>query len=381
VTTPSLLFAAGRSKRQFFDWLPGSPSMSVTYLNADIQKSKENNNRERKMKVCVVGLGYWGPNLVRNFLAQNEVRGVVCVDKDPAKLKRAQIMFPSVSVSENYTDALKDPEVEAVAIATPVGSHYALAIEALENGKHVFVEKPMTRTVEQAENLVKRARELKRVLMVDHTFLFTSAIQKMGEVIKEGGIGDLLYFDSVRINLGLFQSDVNVIWDLAPHDLSILLHLFQQRPNSVLARGMDHFDHGSENMAYLTLTFEEKLMAHFHLSWLSPVKIRRIILGGSRKMIVYDDMESNEKVKIFDKGVEYSDEEEQRNQTLVQYRTGDIHVPALENKEALQGELEHFLACIRNSEKPLSDGEEGLWVVRILEAADESLKSGRTVSL
>ncbi len=333
------------------------------------------------MKVCVVGLGYWGPNLVRNFLAQNEVRGVVCVDKDPAKLKRAQIMFPSVSVSENYTDALKDPEVEAVAIATPVGSHYALAIEALENGKHVFVEKPMTRTVEQAENLVKRARELKRVLMVDHTFLFTSAIQKMGEVIKEGGIGDLLYFDSVRINLGLFQSDVNVIWDLAPHDLSILLHLFQQRPNSVLARGMDHFDHGSENMAYLTLTFEEKLMAHFHLSWLSPVKIRRIILGGSRKMIVYDDMESNEKVKIFDKGVEYSDEEEQRNQTLVQYRTGDIHVPALENKEALQGELEHFLACIRNSEKPLSDGEEGLWVVRILEAADESLKSGRTVSL
>jgi len=245
----------------------------------------------------------------------------------------------------------------------------------------VFVEKPMTQTVEQAEQLVERARELKLILMVDHTFLFTSAIQKMGEVIKDGGLGDLLYFDSVRINLGLFQSDVNVIWDLAPHDLSIMLHLFEHRPTSVLARGMDHFNHGAENMAYLTLTFQEKLMANFHLSWLSPVKIRRIILGGSRKMIVYDDMESNEKVKIFDKGVEYSDREEDRNQTLVQYRTGDIRVPALENKEALFGELAHFLDCIQYAKKPLSDGEEGLWVVKILEAADESLRSGQSVDL
>jgi len=333
------------------------------------------------MKVCVVGLGYWGPNLVRNLLALEEIEEVVCVDKDSSKLKRAKQLFPSAVLTQDYKSVLEDANVQAVAIATPVESHFQLAMEALDHGKHVFVEKPMTRTSQQAYDLVRKAREANLVLMVDHTFIFTSAVEKMAEVIGGGGVGDVLYFDSVRINLGLFQSDVNVIWDLAPHDLSIMLHLMKERPKSVLARGLDHFQQGMENMAYLTLGFEEKIMANFHLSWLSPVKVRKIILGGSRKMIVYDDMESNEKVKIFDKGVEQSTEEEARNQVRVQYRTGDIHVPALENKEALSGELKHFLECIEKSEKPLSDGEEGLWVVKILEAADESLRTGKTVEL
>ena len=238
-----------------------------------------------------------------------------------------------------------------------------------------------TRTSLQAEKLVLKAKELDLILMVDHTFLYTSAVEKMAEIIHSGSLGEVLYFDSVRINLGLFQSDVNVIWDLAPHDLSIMLHLMKERPVSVLARGLDHFHKGMENMAYMTLGFAEKIMANFHVSWLSPVKVRHIIIGGSRRMIVYDDMESDEKVKVFDKGVEYSEEEEVRNQARIQYRTGDIHVPALQNKEALAGELKHFIDCIIHSKKPLSDGEEGLWVVKILEAADKSLRSGITVEL
>lgn len=333
------------------------------------------------MKVCVVGLGYWGPNLVRNFLAQDGVSQVICVDQDPGKLKRAGQLFPAAVLTHDYQSVLEDESVEAIAIATPVASHFELASKALDHHKHVFIEKPMTRTSLQAEKLVLKAKELDLILMVDHTFLYTSAVEKMAEIIHSGSLGEVLYFDSVRINLGLFQSDVNVIWDLAPHDLSIMLHLMKERPVSVLARGLDHFHKGMENMAYMTLGFAEKIMANFHVSWLSPVKVRHIIIGGSRRMIVYDDMESDEKVKVFDKGVEYSEEEEVRNQARIQYRTGDIHVPALQNKEALAGELKHFIDCIIHSKKPLSDGEEGLWVVKILEAADESLRSGITVEL
>jgi predicted dehydrogenase len=333
------------------------------------------------MHISVVGVGYWGPNLVRNFLSHPKIESVTCVDISRKRLDQVQRQFPSIAVSTDFEQVLRDPALQAVAIATPVETHFDLAARAIKAGKHVFVEKPMTRTVAESQGLVDLAKTHNRVLMVDHTFLFTSAIQKVKEVAVKGELGQVLYFDSVRINLGLFQSDVNVIWDLAPHDLSIMLHLLDEVPTAVQATGMAHFKEGMENTAYLTVFFEEKLLASFHLSWLSPVKVRRIILGGDRRMIVFDDMESNEKVKIYDKGVETLAGDTSGYDTRVQYRIGDIHVPALENKEALAGELSHFLDCIENGQKPLCDGESGLWVVKILEAAQASLESGQRVRL
>ncbi len=333
------------------------------------------------MHIAVVGMGYWGPNLVRNFLSHPEVESMTCVDISRKRLNQIQRQFPSVAISTDFEQVLRDPALQAVAISTPVETHFDLARRALEAGKHVFVEKPMTRTVAESQELVDLAQAKGLTLMVDHTFLFTSAIEKMKQVAGSGDLGQVLYFDSVRINLGLFQSDVNVVWDLAPHDLSIMLHLLDEVPTAVQATGMAHYQQGMENTAYLTVFFAEKLLANFHLSWLSPVKVRRIILGGDRRMIVYDDMESDEKVKIYDKGVEAIPQDEEGYDARVQYRIGDIHVPALENKEALAGELSHFIDCVQTGKKPLCDGAAGLWVVKILEAAQESLDSGKRVQL
>jgi len=332
------------------------------------------------MEVCVVGAGYWGPNLARNFLIQDAVNKVHVCDLDRGRLEAIRKKFPMMETTQEYHEILNNINITAVAIATPVSSHFNLAKQALLAGKHVLVEKPMTATSAQARELMEIAKDKGLVLMVDHTFIYTSAVEKMKALVDDGTIGEITYFDSTRINLGLFQHDVNVVWDLAPHDLSIMLHLMKARPTAVLATGIDHLDNGLEDIAYITLFFEENTMAHFHLSWMSPVKVRKTIVGGTRKMMVYDDMEPDEKVKVYAKGIDITTKEE-IDHALVQYRIGDVHIPVLENKEALYNEMSHFIDCIQNGTAPRTGAEYGLWVVRVLEAAERSIKENRKVSL
>ena len=332
------------------------------------------------MEVCVVGAGYWGPNLARNFLIQDTVTKVHVCDLAMDRLTAIQKTFPMMEIEQDYKKILKNIDITIVAIATPVSSHFSLAKQALLAGKHVLVEKPMTATSAQAQELMDIAQEKGLVLMVDHTFIYTSAVEKMKELVDDGTIGDISYFDSTRINLGLFQHDVNVVWDLAPHDLSIMLHLMKERPIAVLATGIDHLDNGLEDIAYITLFFEENTMAHFHLSWMSPVKVRKTIVGGTRKMLVYDDMEPDEKIKVYAKGIDITTKEEIEH-AQVQYRIGDVHVPVLENKEALYNEMNHFIDCVQNGTTPRTGAEYGLWVVRVLEAAEQSIKENKKVFL
>ena len=331
------------------------------------------------MKLVVVGVGYWGPKLVRNFLSNDEIDAVMAYDLDDRKLAKLKREFPSVEISKSLVECLTVSDIAV--IATPVSTHFELASQALQADCHVLVEKPMTATVDEGERLVSLASKKGKLLMVDHTFLFNSAVKKMKEVVDRGDLGRGLYFDSVRVNLGLYQSDVNVIWDLAPHDFSIMMHLVPFKPIAVQVHGMQYFRKGMEDMAYVTVFFEENYLANFHLSWLSPTKVRRITLAGDRRMLVYDDMESNEKVKIYDKGVELIENVEDRDQVRIQYRIGDIHTPALPNREALADEAQHFIDCIQGRSKLIASGQEGLWVVRLLEAADYSLRSGKKVCL
>ncbi len=331
------------------------------------------------MKLVVVGVGYWGPKLVRNFLALDEIDAVIAVDLEQKKLLSIKREFPSVEISRDLKSSLE--KADLAVIATPVSTHFELASQAILSGCHVLVEKPMTATVEEALKLVDLAAKKNVHLMVDHTFLFNPAVQKMKEVVDRGDLGKALYFDSVRVNLGLYQSDVNVVWDLAPHDLSIMLHLVPYKPVAVQAHGMQYYRDGMADMAYVRVFFEENYLANFHLSWLSPTKVRRITLAGDRRMMVYDDMESNEKIKIYDKGVEILHSEEDLNQTRIQYRIGDIHIPAIPNKEALADEAKHFVDCCKGLLKSISDGNQGLLVVRILEAADRSMKINQKVEL
>ena len=331
------------------------------------------------MKLVVVGVGYWGPKLVRNFLALEQIETVIAVDLEQKKLISLKREFPSVEISRDLKASLEKSDLAV--IATPVSTHFELASQAILSGCHVLVEKPMTATVEEGIKLVDLAAKNNVHLMVDHTFLFNPAVQKMKEVVDRGDLGKALYFDSVRVNLGLYQSDVNVVWDLAPHDLSIMLHLVPYKPVAVQAHGMQHYREGMADMAYVTVFFEENYLANFHLSWLSPTKVRRITLAGDRRMMVYDDMESNEKIKIYDKGVEILNSEEDLNQTRIQYRIGDIHIPALPNREALADEAEHFIECCKGFAKPIADGNQGLLVVRILEAANRSMQMNQKVEL
>jgi len=332
------------------------------------------------MKVCVVGAGYWGPNLIRNFLFHDAISEVFVCDIDREKLDQIQRKFPMLHTEPEYAAILDNPEIEVVAIATPVSSHYTLAKQALLSGKHVLVEKPMTTTSAQAQELIDIAKAKALVLMVDHTFIYTAAVEKMHEIVSSGEIGTVTYFDSTRINLGLFQHDSNVVWDLAPHDLSIMLHLIPYRPVAVLASGIDHLGNGYEDIAYLTLFFAENLIAHIHLSWISPVKVRKTMIGGSKKMVIYDDMLTDEKLKVYDKGIEISTKAEIAH-AQVQYRIGDLCSPMLENQEALQVEIDHLIRCIREGETPRTGGEYGLWVVKILEAAEKSIKTASKVLL
>lgn len=332
------------------------------------------------IKVGVIGCGYWGPNLLRN-LADNEGAELrwIC-DLDTQRLATMGRRYPAARQTSDFKDLLADPNLDAVVIATPVWTHFSFAREALKAGKHVLVEKPLTSKVAEAAELVELAERLGLTLMVDHTFVYTGAVRKIKEIIDSGALGDLLYFDATRINLGLFQNDINVVWDLAPHDLSIMDFVIQRQPEAVSAVGSCHIKEGIENIAYVILRFSDQFMAHFHFNWLSPVKIRHTLLAGSRKMVVYDDIEPTEKVRIYDSGVTTrTDNEldrEEAYRTLVSYRTGDVWVPKLDSTEALRYVCQEFLTSIREQRAPLTDGNAGLRVVRLLEAAQKSISNG-----
>jgi predicted dehydrogenase len=329
------------------------------------------------LKLGVIGYGYWGPNVVRNFSIQPDCRVVAICDKNPKALAQALSRHPAVHATSNPDEVMSSPEIDAVAIVTPVSTHYDLAKKALENGKHVFVEKPFTATSTQAEELIELAERQNLQIMVDHTFLFTGAVRKIKELVDGGILGPLYYYDSTRVNLGLFQHDVNVIWDLAPHDLSIMDHLIGVEPELVVATGGAHFN-GMEDVAYITLYFPENMIAHINVNWLSPVKVRTTLVGGKRKMLVWNDLDPDEKIKVYDKGVEVGTEQGVY-ELLVSYRSGDMWAPRVDQAEALQLETRYFLDCVASGKKPFNDGRAGLRVVRMLEAADESLKHRKEI--
>jgi predicted dehydrogenase len=333
--------------------------------------------------VGIIGYGYWGPNLVRNFF---ETKGAsvrhVC-DLRAGRLEHAAMRFPGVRTTTSVDELIDDPSVDAVAIATPVSTHFDFAMRALAAGKHVLVEKPLAGTAEQARRIIAEADRRGLVLMVDHTFVYTGAVRRIREIVASGDLGDIYYYDSVRVNLGLFQHDISVLWDLAVHDLSILDYVIPAKPRAVSATGMSHVARQPENIAYLTLFFSDAMIAHMHVNWLAPVKVRRTLIGGSRKMIVYDDIEPSEKVRIYDSGISVDDQSaEGVYKMLVSYRTGDMWSPKLDLTEALQLEAAHFIACIEGSARPITDGAAGLRVVQIMEAATRSMsEQGRPVDL
>jgi predicted dehydrogenase len=328
----------------------------------------------------VIGYGYWGPNIVRNLHGLDKCHVAAVCDKSQAALGRARKLYPGVHLTTDFTEILTSPDIDAVAVVTPVWTHYDLAKAALQNGKHVFVEKPFTSTRQQAEELIELADQKNLKIMVDHTFLFSGAVRKIREIIDAGTLGPLYYFDSTRVNLGLFQHDVSVVWDLAPHDLSIMDYVIAERPEAVVATGAKHFN-GVADMAFITIYFPGNIIAHVNVNWLSPVKIRTTLIGGRDKMLVWNDLEADEKIKIYDKGVQMTSGQGVYDM-LVSYRTGDVWAPKCQQTEALKVELEYFLDCIVRDETPMNDGVAGLRVVRLLEAADESLKArGKVVDL
>ena len=325
------------------------------------------------IRIGVIGYGYWGPNIVRNLHGLDSTRVELIVDQSPSALARARKAYPNVATASDAAELLCSPKIDAVAIVTPVWTHYELAKRALENGKHVFIEKPFTSNSSQAEELIELAARKKLTVMVDHTFLFTGAVRKIRELAHSGVLGDLYYYDSLRVNLGLFQHDVSVIWDLAPHDLSIMDHVIEARPEAVVATGERHLN-GVEDVAFLTLYFPRNMIAHVNVNWLSPVKIRTTLIGGQKKMVVWNDLVSDEKVRVYDKGVQITSGEGIRD-LLVSYRSGDMWAPQLEQLEALRVELDYFTDCVTNSKIPFNDGHAGLRVVRMLEAAEASIRN------
>jgi len=331
--------------------------------------------------VAVVGCGYWGPNVVRNFstIGRSELR-FVC-DRDPARLEPLRALYPTVRTTTDFAEVLASPDVDAVAICTPVHTHASLAERSLDAGKHTLVEKPLTHSVETAKRLVQKSEELGLVLQVDHTFVYSPAIRAIRDMLDAGELGDLLYLDSVRINLGLIQSDVSVVWDLAAHDVSIINHLVDIEPVSVAAVGSSHYGN-FENLAYVTLTYPNSLIAHIHVNWLAPVKLRSTIVGGTKKMIVYDDLSPSDKIRVYDRGVSVNGGAPDRQQALVDYRLGSMTAPYVKKAEPLRSVCEDFIDAIENRRTPLSDGRAGLNVVRVLAAAEDSLrKKGQPVSL
>ena len=338
-----------------------------------MDESKVIRMKQNVLGVAVVGYGYWGPNLVRNFGNTEGAEVVAVCDTDTENLLKSRRHHPNIITTNNYRDLLTNDKIDAIAIATPVHTHYDLALAALKAGKHIFVEKPLAQTSEQVRRLIEEAERRNLTLMVDHTFLYTPAVQKIRELIKKGDLGDIYYYNGIRASLGLFQSDVNVIWDLAVHDMSIILHILNELPVAVSATGANHVVGTPENMAHITLFFESSCIAHISVNWLSPVKVRQTLIGGSRKMIVYDDVEATDKVKVYDRGITISDLIANAHQLRIGYRAGDMWAPHLAAKEALQTEAEHFIACVWSGRSPLSNGRTGLQVVEILEAASRSI--------
>jgi predicted dehydrogenase len=330
-----------------------------------------NNQNSSTLQIGVIGYGYWGPNVVRNFYnAPNATVAAVC-DLNPKSLQRVRRTYPAMVVTTDADDILTNANIDAVAIVTPISHHFSLAKKALENGKHVFVEKPFTATTVQAEQLIEIAARKNRTIMVDHTFLFNGAVRKIREVMDAGTLGNLYYYDSTRVNLGLFQHDANVVWDLAPHDLSIIDYLIEDAPEAIVATGEKHVN-GTEDMAFITMYFPNKVIAHLNVNWLSPVKVRTTLIGGEKKMLVWNDLEADEKIKIYDKGIERSGGNSGYD-LRVSYRAGDLWVPRVEQVEALTREAHYFVDCIFNGKTPFNDGYAGLRVVQMLEAIDESI--------
>jgi predicted dehydrogenase len=343
-------------------------------MTAATRTDKRSHPSSAPVGIGVVGCGYWGPNLIRNFFETPGCRVERICDASPDRLAAMQRRYPSVRLSLQFEELLTDPAVDAVVIATPVHTHGPLVKRALEAGKHVLVEKPMTLSVEESEELVALAARLDRTLMVDHTFVYTGAIRRIKELLDTGELGRLYYYDSVRVNLGIVQHDVSVVRDLAAHDFAIMDYLLPQRPVGVSAMGAAHLPGGLTDVAYLTVQFEDNLLAHFHVNWLSPVKIRQVLVGGDRRMVVYDDIQPTEKVKVYDRGITWTDDPtEARREALVAYRSGDVHIPKLDQTEALRNECAHFIECVRTGATPITDGAAGLRTVRLLDAAERSL--------
>jgi predicted dehydrogenase len=332
------------------------------------------------LNIGVVGYGYWGPNVARNFHGAAGAKLVAISDLSEKRLGLALNNYPFIRTIKDPMELIRSADVDAVAIVTPVFAHHELAKAALLAGKHIFVEKPFTATSAQARELVELAAKKNLRIMVDHTFLFTGAVKKIKELIDSGELGKLMFYDSVRVNLGLFQHDVNVIWDLAPHDLSIMAHVIDRKPKAISAHGSVHFEGGFEDVAYVAVEFEGgEFIAHFHVNWLSPVKIRKTLISGAKKMLVWDDLDADEKIKIYDRGVDVKNANGAKNgihELLVSYRSGDVYIPKLEATEALKAEAQYFVECVEKGVEPVNNGLTGLQVVRLLEAADESIKNG-----
>jgi predicted dehydrogenase len=319
----------------------------------------------------VIGYGYWGPNIVRNLVALDGSEVIAIAEVSPGAQARARKAYPNMRITADASEVISAPDIDAIAVISPVWTHFELAKEALENGKHVFVEKPFTSNTAQAEELIDLACRKGLKIMVDHTFLFTGAVRKIAQLLNEGSLGKLYYYDSTRVNLGLFQHDINVLWDLAPHDLSIMDHLLKGKPEAIVATGQGHLN-GHEDVAFMTLYYPEKVIAHINVNWLSPVKVRTTLIGGEKRMLVWNDLEADEKVKVYDKGVKITSREGVY-ELLVSYRSGDMWAPQLEQSEALRQELTYFVDCISNGHEPFNDGCAGLRVVKMLEAASESM--------
>jgi predicted dehydrogenase len=330
--------------------------------------------------IGVIGYGYWGPQIVRNFHSLSGTRVLVVCDKEVEVLKRARQAYADVEVTTDLCRVLTAPHVDAVAVVTPVWTHFELAKAALENGKHVFVEKPFTTTSEQARQLIELAEKKNLRIMVDHTFLFTGAVKKIRQLIDGNELGNLYYYDSTRVNLGLFQHDCNVVWDLAPHDLSIMNHLIKDKVEAIVATGETHLN-SHEDVAFITVYFEHNIIAHINVNWLSPVKVRTTLIGGEKRMVVWNDLEADEKVKVYDRGIQITNREGVYD-LLVSYRSGDMWAPKVEQTEALKAECEYFVDCIQDNKQPFNDGQAGLQVVKMLEAATQSMRErGRIVQI
>jgi len=331
------------------------------------------------INIGIIGAGYWGPNLVRNFNLQKECTVLMVADAKPGRRDFIAAQYPGLETVATGEELIADPRIDAVVIATPVVMHFDLAKKALSAGRHVLLEKPMAASAAQAEELINLAESKNLRLMVDHTFIYTGAVRKIKELVDSGTLGDVLYFDSVRVNLGLFQHDVNVIWDLAPHDVSIMDYLMSDRVVGVSAIGRRHFDSAVEDIAYMTVVFDTSAIAHFHVNWIAPVKVRTTLIGGTRQMVVYDDMQPSEKIKVYDKGVELITDEETVRRTLIEYRVGDMTAPKIDGTEALRMMSREFLDAILENRAPLTDGHAGHRIVRVLEAANRSLENNGAV--